>query len=105
MRVFGQNKKVGRLLTKFAESDISFAQMKEWVMDTYEPIKIYTTKLNGTKMTREMYTVAGPSGNVKYNYSAKGYMILYDIDKAGFRTIVFKNVYKVERDGKAHLVR
>jgi hypothetical protein len=105
MRLNGLNKNVNRLLTKFAESDISFAQMKEWVMDTYTPIKIYTTKLNGARMSREMYTVAGPSGNVKYNYQAKGYMILYDIDKAGFRTIVFRNVYKVERDGKTYLVR
>ena len=56
-------------------------------------------------MIREMYTVAGPSGNMKYNYQAKGYMVLYDIDKAGFRTIIFKNVYKVEKDGETYFVR
>jgi hypothetical protein len=56
-------------------------------------------------MIREMYTVAGPSGNMKYNYQARGYMVLYDIDKAGFRTIIFKNVYKVEKDGETYFVR
>jgi hypothetical protein len=105
MRVFGYNSKVGKLLTKFAASDISFDEMKEMVLDTYEPLKIYTTKLDGTRMTRDMYTVAGPSGNVRYNYEAKGYMICYDMDKRGFRTIVFENVYKIEKDGKTYLVR
>lgn len=101
----GFSSSVNKKLHKFQESEISRDTMKEWVLDWYEPIKIFTRKKDGTRMTREMYTVAGPSGNVKYDYSAKGYMILYDIDKLGFRTIIFRNVYKVEREGKTYLVR
>jgi hypothetical protein len=99
------NKNVTRKLHKFAENEISFSEMKEMVLDLYTPMKIYTTKLDGKRMVRDMFTVAGPSGNVKYDYEAKGYMICYDSDKVGFRTIVFKNVYKIEKEGVTYIVR
>lgn len=99
------NKNVTKRLHKFADNEISFDEMKEMVLDKYTPLKIYTTKLDGKRMVRDMFTVEGPSGNVNYNYSAKGYMILYDSDKVGFRTIVFKNVYKIEKEGKTYIVR
>ena len=105
MNLFGLDRRVNRYLQKFERNYISFDEMKEMVLDWYEPMKIFTTKKDGTRMIREMYTVAGPSGNMKYNYQARGYMVLYDIDKAGFRTIIFKNVYKVEKDGETYFVR
>ena len=109
MNLFGLDRRVNRYLQKFERNYISFDEMKEMVLDWYEPMKIFTTKKDGTRMIREMYTVAGPSGNMKYNYQAKGYMVLYDIGgpnrKAGFRTIIFKNVYKVEKDGETYFVR
>lgn len=105
MNLFGLDRRVNRYLQKFERNYISFDEMKDMVLDWYEPMKIYTTKKDGTRMIREMYTVAGPSGNMKYNYQAKGYMVLYDIDKGGFRTIIFKNVYKVEKDGEVFFVR
>lgn len=93
-------------LYKFQEqTEISRTAMEEMILDLYEPMKIYTRKLDGTRMIREMYSVAGPSGNVRYNYQAKGYMILFDADKLGFRTIVFRNVYKIEKDGRTFLVK
>jgi hypothetical protein len=93
-------------LYKFQEqTEISRTQMEAMILDWYEPMKIFTRKLDGTRMIREMYAVAGPSGNVKYDYSAKGYMILYSADNLGFRTIVFKNVYKIEKGGRTYLVR
>ena len=93
-------------LYKFEEqTQISRAQMEEMILDWYEPMKIFTTKLDGTRMIREMYSVAGPSGNVKYNYEAKGYMIVFDADKLGFRTIVLRNVYKIERGGRTYLIK
>ena len=101
----GISSSVSKKLHKFQENEISRDTMEEWVMDLYEPIKIFTRKKDGTRMVREMYTVFGPSGNVKYNYQAKGYMILYDIEKLGFRTIIFRNVYKVEREERTYLVR
>jgi CRISPR/Cas system-associated endonuclease/helicase Cas3 len=93
-------------LYKFQEqTEISQTQMREMILDWYEPMKIYTRKLDGTRMVREMFTVAGPSGNVNYNYEAKGYMILYDQGKLGFRTIVLRNVYKVEKGGRTYLIK
>jgi hypothetical protein len=93
-------------LYKFQEqTEISRTQMEAMILDWYEPIKIFTRKLDGTRMIREMYSVAGPSGNVKYDYEAKGYMIVFDADKLGFRTIVLRNVYKIERGGRTYLIK
>jgi len=93
-------------LHKFAEqTEISRSRMIQMTLDYYEPFKIYTFKLDGTRMVREMFSVAGPSGNVKYDYEAMGYMIFFDSDKTGFRTVVYDNVYKLEMGGKTYLVR
>ena len=93
-------------LYKFEEQVyITRSEMEEMILDWYEPMKIFTTKLDGTRMVREMYSVAGPSGNVKYDYEAKGYMIVFDAGKLGFRTIVLRNVYKIEKAGRTYLIR
>jgi hypothetical protein len=93
-------------LHRFAEqTEISRSEMIQLTLDLYQPFKIFSTKLDGTRMVREMYSFDGPSGNVRYNYQAKGYMIFFDATKGGFRTIVYRNVYKLEMDGKTYLVR
>jgi hypothetical protein len=93
-------------LYKFQEqTEISPSKMKEMILDLYEPMKIYTFKLDGTRMVREMFSVAGPSGNVKYDYEGDGYMIMYDQGKLGFRTIVLRNVYKIEKGGRTYLIK
>ena len=101
----GVNKSVSRKLQKFSENDITLSEAKDMILDWYTPMKVYTKKLDGTRMVRDMFSVQGPSGNVKYDYDAKGYMIMYDSDKIGFRTIVLKNVYKIEKEGRTYLVR
>lgn len=101
----GLNKNVARKLHKFAENDITLDEAKDMILDWYTPMKVYTRKLDGTRMVRDMFSVQGPSGNVKYNYDAKGYMIMYDSDKIGFRTIVLKNVYRIDKEGTTYLVR
>ena len=101
----GVNKSVNRKLQKFAENDITLDEAKEMILDWYTPMKVYTRKLDGTRMVRDMFSVQGPSGNVKYDYDAKGYMIMYDSDKIGFRTIVLKNVYRIDKEGRTYLVR
>ena len=101
----GLNKSVVKRMHKFAENEITTSQAKDMILDWYTPMKIYTTKLDGTRMVRDMFSVQGPSGKVKYDYDAKGYMIMYDSDKTGFRTIVLKNVYKIEKEGRTYLVR
>lgn len=85
-------------------TEITRSEMRDMILDWYQPVKIFTRKLDGTRMIREMFAVAGPSGNI-YDYSAKGYMIMQDIDKGGFRTIVLKNVYKIQKDGRTYLVK
>lgn len=93
-------------LYKFAENtEISKSEMIQMTLDYYEPFKIFSRKLDGTRIVREMFSVVGPSGNVKYDYAARGYMIFFDADKTGFRTIVYDNVYKLEMGGKTYLVR
>ncbi len=99
------NKNVTKKLHKFAKNEISFDEMKEMVLDKYSPMYIYTRKLNGTRYEGSMFTVEGPSGNVNYNYAAKGYMIVYNSNAVGFRTIVLKNVYKIKKEGQTYLVR
>jgi len=105
MTFAGVNKSVSRKLQKFSENDITLEQAKDMILDWYTPMKVYTKKLDGTRMVRDMFSVQGPSGNVKYDYDAKGYMIMYDSDKIGFRTIVLKNVYRIDKEGRTYLVR
>jgi len=95
-----------RNLYKFQdELVISKSEAEDMILDWYEEMKIFTRKLDGRRMVREMYSVAGPSGNVNYNYGAKGYMIMYDTGKLGFRTIVLDNVYKIQKDNRTYIVR
>ena len=105
MTFAGVNKSVSRKLQKFSENDITLDEAKDMILDWYTPMKVYTRKLDGTRMVRDMFSVQGPSGNVKYDYDAKGYMIMYDSDKIGFRTIVLKNVYRIDKEGRTYLVR
>jgi hypothetical protein len=95
-----------RQLNKFAtNTEISRDEMIQMTLDYYEPFKIYSFKLDGTRIVREMFSVVGPSGNVKYDYAAKGYMIFQDDTAGGWRTIVYKNVYKIEMGGKTYLIK
>lgn len=84
---------------------ISFREMKEMVLTWYEPFRIYSKKLNGRNIVREMYSVAGPSGDAVYDYEALGYMVFYDEGKRDFRTIVLENVEKVVKDGITYYVQ
>lgn len=75
---------------------ISLSQLKDMVMTWFKPFKLYTKKLNGAnRYYAEAVTVNGPSGRAVYNYAAKGYMIVLDKVKGGYRTIVWKNVEKI----------
>jgi len=100
-----ENRFLKRLVEFQERNEISRQQMREMILDWYQPFKIYSRKLDGTRMVRDGFTTAGPSGNVKYNYGAKGYMIFQDLDQGGWRTVVLDNVYKIEKDGRTYLVR
>ena len=75
---------------------ISLSELKDKVMTWFKPFKLYTKKLSGAnRYYSEAYTVNGPSGRAVYNYQARGYMIVFDKAKGGYRTIVWKNVEKI----------
>jgi hypothetical protein len=78
--------------------------MLDMVLTYNEPFVIYAEKLDGSNLVREMYSIPGPSGNVKYDYEALGYMIFYDETVQGFRTVVLENVSKVVKNGQSYLV-
>lgn len=84
---------------------ISASEMEDIVLTWYEPFKIYTKKLDGTNMTRDMYSVAGPSGDAVYDYEARGYMVLYDEGVRDFRTIVWDNVEKIVKEGTTYYIK
>ena len=93
-------------LEQFAKAtEITRSEMKEIVLTWNEPFKIFSRKLDGTRMVREMFSVDGPSGNVNYDYEAKDYMIFFDLDRDDFRTVVMKNVYKITKFGKTYLIK
>lgn len=85
--------------------EISFDEMKDMVLTWYEPFRIYSKKVNGRNIVRDMYSVSGPSGDAVYDYEAFGYMVFYDEGKRDFRTIVMRNVEKVVKDGITYIVR
>lgn len=93
-------------LEKFAAKKkyISFKEMTNMVLTWYEPFRIYSKKVNGRNITRDMYSVAGPSGDAAYDYEAYGYMVFYDEGANDFRTIVMENVEKVVKDGITYYV-
>ena len=84
---------------------ISFQEMKNMVLTWYEPFRIYSKKVDGRNITRDMYSVAGPSGDAAYDYEAYGYMVFYDEGARDFRTIVMDNVEKVVKDGITYYVQ
>lgn len=105
----GLNKSVLSKLQKFQREYITASQMREMVLDTYSPFKIQSYKKNGTRITREVFSVFGPGGRamsgVQYWKAPYNYMILFDTDKSNFRTFRLDFVTWIEKDGKRYYVR
>lgn len=97
------HKKITALAAK--RQYISFQEMREMVLTWYEPFRIYAKKVDGKNIVRDMYSVAGPSGDAAYDYEAYGYMVFFDEGKKDFRTIVMDNVEKVVKDGITYYVQ
>ena len=94
-------------LHHFAENtEISRSEMRDIVLTWYEPFKIYSRKVDGSRIVRDVYSFSGASGNVNYDYADPpyNYMILYDLDADGYRTFLMDDVYKLEKYGKTYLV-
>ena len=95
-------------LHHFAENtEISRSEMRDIVLTWYEPFKIYSRKVDGSRIVRDVYSFSGASGNVNYDYADPpyDYMIFFDLDRDDFRTVVMKNVYKITKFGKTYLIK
>lgn len=84
---------IRRLLGK-KKNSISRSVMKQMVLSG-ETLTIHTSKLGGSRIRRDVFAVVGPTGNMDYDYSAKGYIVLYDETAGGYRTFVWNNITKI----------
>ena len=115
--MFGWSKKVSNRLNNLVElqtETISLAQLKMMLYDNYETFYIWgrTEKENKTLRRVQAYSVAGPGGRAmsgaRYwtnKYVPEGYIILYNVEKSGFRTYPINKITKIEKDGEVFKVK
>lgn len=116
--ILGLNKKVSRRLVEMQAEKISLAQLKGMLYDTYEVFKIWgrtegRTEPSRTMKGERMYSVQGPGGKamsgaeywVPGKYVRDGYVILYNIEEAGFRTYPIHRITQIEKDGQLYKVQ
>ena len=117
MRLNGVNKNVLKKLQKFETEKISVSALKTLIYDTYEQFFIWGRTEGKTKPSRsfsraEAYSVAGPGGKamsgaqywIPGKYVADGYVILFDVEKSGFRTFPISRITQIEKDGQIYKV-
>lgn len=100
---------VYKRIQEFAQrTEISQQQMREMTLSGV-PFRIYATKLDGSNIVRDMYSVDGPGGKAMggtiYWRAPYNYMIYFSETDGDFRTIVLRNVTKIVQNGKTYLVR
>jgi hypothetical protein len=99
-------------LENFAKAtEITRSEMRDIVLTWYEPFKIYSRKVDGSRIVRDVYSFSGPSradgspmDRYEYDSPPYNYMILYDLDADGYRTFLMDDVYKLQKYGKTYLV-
>ncbi len=89
-------------------TEISQSQMRAMTL-TGVPFRIFATKLDGSNIVRDMYSVDGPGGRAMggtiYWRSPYNYMIYFSETDGDFRTIVLRNVTKIVQDGRTYFVK
>jgi hypothetical protein len=115
--MFGWNKKVSNRLNRLIElqaQTISLSELKGMLYDTYETFYIWgrTEKENKALRRVQAYSVAGPGGRAmsgaRYwtdEYVPEGYIILFNVDKGGFRTYPINKITQIEKDGELFKVQ
>lgn len=93
-------------------NEITYDEMRDIVLTWNEPFRIYSRKKDGTRIYRDVYSFAGPStaplspmDRYQYDKAPYDYMILYDLDRDGYRTFLMKEVYKLVKFGKTYIVK
>ena len=111
------NKKVSNRLSNLVElqsTTISLSQLKDMLYDTYEPFYIWGQTEKERKSLRRVqaYSVQGPGGRAmsgaRYwtdEYVPEGYIILYNVEKSGFRTYPINRITQIEKDGELFKVQ
>jgi hypothetical protein len=108
--ILGWNKKISRRLVEMQAEKISLSQLKDMLYDTYETFYIWgkTEKESKTLKRVQAYSVQGPGGRamsgaqywVPGKYVKDGYIILYNVEKSGFRTYPIHRITQIEKDGQ-----
>jgi len=101
--------KAYKIIIEFQKrTEISYQQMREMTL-TGTPFRIYATKLDGSNIVRDMYSVPGPGGKAMggtiYWRAPYNYMIYYSQTDNNYRTIVLKNVTKIVQNGRTYLIK
>jgi len=109
---------VYKRLVKLQEEAISVSQLKDILYDNYEIMYIWGRTEGKTKPSRtfsreQVYSVAGPGGRamngaeywVPGRYVPEGYVILFDVDRSGFRTFPINRITRIEKDNQIFRVR
>ena len=91
---------------KFASNrTMSRRALKTFSLKWNRPFKIWGTTKDGQAYNgRELFSFNGPSNGpgspmANYNYPSLGYMIFFDMNKGGYRTFIYDNIYAFEQDG------
>lgn len=89
--------RVFKNLTKFARPQINAFEMLQYLTSGEEVI-VYWNKLDGSGARRRM--IYGPYlGGALYDYEAMGYMVMDDLTKGDWRTVVMDNVKAITYQG------
>jgi hypothetical protein len=91
---------------KFADNKtMSRRALRTMTLNWNRPFKIWGSTLEGdTYEGRELFSFNGPSREplspaTRYNYSARGYMIFFDMNKGAYRTFVYNLITAFEQNG------
>ena len=97
-----QQQKALNYLTKFARPTISAFTMFDY-LTSGEEVVVSWSKLDGQGARRRM--VYGPYlGGALYDYEAMGYMVMDDLNKGDWRTVVMDNVKSITYRGVTYEV-
>lgn len=93
-------------------NEITREEMKDIVLTWNEPFRIYSRKKDGRRIYRDVFSFAGPStaplspkSRYDYDQAPYNYMILYDLDRDGYRTFLMDEMYKIVKDGKTYILK